>query len=432
MKNVLSIMVMLVLLPSSWANLNIIDDIVKDPRPPKPAKDPVSGEMVKVELEEGYVYDRILATYNRTEGSFNHGWGFQTQVHYGELWQYKWKSQVLYAGDNYVVEYLDMAGNKAASSKMIVESKHELKTGLSDCLNEIINSQETDSIFGTVGRALFQTEFFGLKVKAHEGGETFWNKNDDVRAFRESFDFQGKQYLVIHDLKEGDPQIRRVVLSGTSLTLWKGYSSDANKNNRVQTKMLQNAILSLDRSLVPGDGIYEYGSVWSMDAKNLKRFITPYTRVDKVGGQVTFKTDTKKRKFKGEDCIKIFTTTKGEEARFDFVKQLRRDDKRSMNDWDHWHGALEVELDQFKAFIKPAGKHSFIHYLYSSSTVDGAGAKSVPWKVDPKLNTKINGETLYYCTRAKKKDRALRKAGLSVAKEMFEETMGILGEDCPW
>ena len=433
MKKYLSILLLLTLVLSAGADLNIFTEVGKDPKLPKSAKDPVSGEIVKVELEEGYVYDRTLASYNRTEGTFDHGWGFRTKVHYGELWQYKWQSHVLYAGDNYVVEYLNFSGNKAASSKIIVESKRELKTALSSCLQDVMQSNSTNEMFGNVGRALFQSEFKGLKIKQHEDGETLMNRNDDVRAFRESFGFHGKQYIVIHELNEGnDPQIRRVAWEGLELGLWSSPSADDNKRNRTQIEMLKNAILSLDRSLVPGDTVYKPGVSWTIKAKNLRRFITPYTRVDKSDGELKFKTDEKPRPFNGEKFLKIYTTSKGDDARLVVVKQLSREDKTSRNQWDHWHGELALDVDEFKAFIKPEGKNSFIHYLYSKSSTKGDGAKSVPWLADPKVKSEIDGESLYYCTRAKKKDKALRAQGLKVAQSVFEKTFGHGGEDYPW
>jgi hypothetical protein len=414
----------------AWADINIIPEAGEDPKLPEPAENPVYGEIVKVELEEDYVYDRVLATYNRTEGTFNHGWGFRTAVNYGELWQYKWRSYVLYAGDNYTVEYLSVDGNKAASSKIIVESKHDLDKALSDCF-EVMAIGDGDDAFGVAGRAVFGTMFVGLQVKKYEDGEQLMNRNDDVRAFRQSFGFHGKEYIVLYDLKEGrDPQIRRV--TGKDLALWQSPDQQENINNQAQTKLLKQAILSVDRNLIPADKLYVPDTTWQVNANNLGRFITPYTRVDNYEGVLTLKTDSKPRTFNGENHIKIYSTSKGEDAELVFHKQLKDKDESSNNQWDHWYGKLFVQIDQLRAYVKPEGQHSYIHYLYSKADFRGDGCKAINWEIDPELDAKITGESAYYCSRDKMNDKALRKAGLELASIIFSQSFGVDGEGCPW
>jgi hypothetical protein len=435
MRSSCSMLVLFVCVSFAMADLDIIQEFQDDPRVPEYAQDPVSSEIIQMELQEGYVYDKSLACYNRTKGIFDHTWGFKTTAYYGELWEYNWASYVIYVDDNYIVEYIDIAGNKNGNTKIIVESKRELTKNLSKCLRDIAETSPKESqIFGKVGPALFQTEFLGLNIITHEDGKTIMSKNDDVRGFQKSLDFAGKQYVIINNLKErgGNSVIRRVVLSGTELVEWRGATKEENENNIIQTRMLENAILGLDRSIVPGNKLYKPGSEWEVASKGLKRCITPYTRVDKFGGKLKFKTDDTLRKFKDENCFKFFTTSTKADSKLEFIKQLVPEDKKSTDKWDKWYGGMAIEVEQFYGYIQPHGRYSFVNQLYSQSIINGSGAKSTPWALDSKLEGDITSEVLYYCIRQKKRDRKLRARCLGAAQEVFESTFGAQGENCPW
>jgi hypothetical protein len=415
----------------------------------KRAKDPVTQDIVRMELEEGFRYHRHLCIYARTRGKTNHGWGYKTQVYLGVLWQYDITSTVLYSDVNYTVELLQFhAGTD--SGQMLIESRKQLSESLSRRTREIlVDWQDTDDIpartevFTAAGKALLSARFMGVPISKKQGVDIlFAAKDDSIRALGTDFGLPGTQFLVIYDLanKNATPWIQRVVSEGDRVVRWEPAAAESNAERqaleaqtREMMELIQNSCMCLDSTIVPGGILYEPGASWTASARNLTPLIAPvFYRVDQARGEIEFKTDARLRSFQGTPHFKTYNTRTAANNRLLFKKQLTERDRKSSDVKRRWSGTLTLVPDRFETFIAPSGEHSYVVFVFGNGEMLHEGEESVRWWFDTEITTEVNAETLYYCKRSRipLAGKAMYRSALSVAREGFAEF--ITGEDCPW
>ncbi len=410
-----------------------------------PAKDPVSGEIVKVELEEGYQYHRHLCIYARTQGRTDNNWGFRSEVYIGMLWQYSVKSSVMFVDDLYVVELVSF--ERGETGRMQVESRQQLNQSLSDTQRTLLKEwQSTKAIstqgdtFSSAGQSLLRGRFLGIPIIKREGRDVLIQSNDDtIRALNNDFGLGGNHFIIIHDLanKNSPLVVRRIMVEGDNIRIWRpsGTALQRKQEWEETTNMLeliQSAYKGIDRSLFPGAVLHEPGAVWRTSAMHLSPLIAPiFHRIDQAEGSLAFATDTSLRKFQSEECFKVYNTRPLAQNRLLFKKNMTQADRRSNDPFRMWEGTLTVLPDKLEAFVMPSGAHSYVRFVYANGRIEHDREIFIRFWPNTTVTAEVSYETLYFCKRERASigDKAQYRNTLIAAKQIFKESYL---EDCPW
>jgi hypothetical protein len=216
------------------------------------AMDPISGEVIRVELEEGYNYARNLVIYARTRGIQDNNWGFNTEAHIGMFWQYSLLSTVLFADETYVVELVRFPSDESGRTQ--IESRQELQNQLSQHQSQILaewQGTSKESVFRQAETSYLRSRFLGISVIRRDGREVLQkNDNDTIRALTREFGLGGTLWVIVHDLASvNNPlSVSRVVSEGDIVVKWK---PSGNTEQRLKESTQNRAVVPIAEPVFP-------------------------------------------------------------------------------------------------------------------------------------------------------------------------------------
>ena len=408
------------------------------------AKTPITGELVKLELQAGSQYKRNMCVYMRLQAASKTGWGYKEEVNLGLLWQYEITSTVLHADRQSAVEFI-VFGDGKKSGLTQIQSKASLETNLHDSAKELITNwnenKGNDAMFNAAEAALCKKYFLGIPIKQNIGPDVVRkSQNDTIRCVIDDKGLTGTSWLVVYnfDEKNNPPLIERMADDPTNAVKWVAFGTEAekedqNRQTRNMKYMVSRSCMAIDRSILQGDELVpDFNKKWTTTAKSLIPLIEPmFYRIDRCDGKVIYITADSYRKFNGEQHILVAFDKNQEELKF--AKDYTDQDSDSDDEMAKNYGSFTLVPKRLEMFIEPRGGKSNIKYLFCKSTLNLDAQKNT-WGIDPKSTASVDLETLYHCNVSPVKEyegwKLLRPSLLTYAKKMRETSQSV--GDCPW